>query len=182
MSTQPAGSNGGPPILESASICLLASGGDERIARDPATGRNRYGTTATPSPREIFLSSSTATTITPRAYRAAQTAWAALSSAPPGDRPGLEGWFDSIRERLAALFGIAGCGVILTGSGTEAELTTLAIASAVVERPLSNIVMAPAETGSGVLRAAGGAHFLNSTAFGGRRPAENGCAVGGRRH
>ena len=150
---------------------LLASGGDERIARDPTTGRNRYGTTAMPSPREIFLSSSTATTITPRAYRAAQTAWAALSAGAPGDRPGLEAWFDSIRARLAALFGIAGCGVILTGSGTEAELTTLAIATAVVEGPLSNIVIAPAETGSGVLRAAGGAHFLNSTAFGGRRPA-----------
>ncbi len=153
---------------------LLASGGDERIAPDPVTRRNRYGTTATPSPREIFFSSSTASTITPRAYRAAETAWTALAASSIGGQRGLDAWFDGIRARLVDLFGIVGCGVILTGSGTEAELTTLAIAKSVLEGPLTNIVVAPSETGSGVLRAAGGAHFLNSTAFGER------CSAGER--
>ena len=153
---------------------LLASGGDERIAPDPVTRRNRYGTMATPSPGEIFLSSSTASTITPRAYRAAESAWAALTAGSIGDRRGLEPWFDDIRARLAGLFGIAGCGVILTGSGTEAELTTLTLVKSVLHGPLTNIVVAPAETGSGVLSAANGAHFINSTAFGER------CAAGVR--
>jgi hypothetical protein len=96
-------------------------------------------------------------------------AWAALTTGSTGDRQRLDAWFDGIRARLVDLFGIAGCGVVLTGSGTEAELTTLAIAKGVLDGPLTNIVLAPAETGSGVLRAAGGAYFLNSTPFGENR-------------
>jgi selenocysteine lyase/cysteine desulfurase len=158
---------------------LLASGGDERIAADPATRRNRYGTTAAPTPDEVFFSSSTASTITPRGYRAAAAAWAALARGSPGESPselqgGVQSWFGSLRARLADLFGIAGCEVILTGSGTEAELTTLALARCMRDGPLTNIVIAPTETGSGVGRAAAGAHFLNSNAFGAR------CAVGAR--
>ena len=39
---------------------MLTSGGDERIAPDPLTGRNRYGTTTSPERDEIWLASSTA--------------------------------------------------------------------------------------------------------------------------
>jgi hypothetical protein len=146
---------------------LLAAGGDERIVVDGATGRNRYGTTVTPRPEEIFLSSSTASTITPRAHRAVEKEWAALSADPSSDYQGIDVWLESLRTRLLDLLGIAGCQAILTGSGTEAELTALAIAKSVLgRRPLTNIVLAPAETGSGVLRAAAGTHFLDSTPFG----------------
>jgi hypothetical protein len=148
---------------------LLASGGDERIIVDPATGRNRYGTSATPTPHEIFLSSSTASTITSRVYRAVEMAWADLTAGSIDDRRGMDAWFDSIRARLLHLFGIEKSSVVLTRSGTDAELISLAIAKSIGDGPLTNIVFAPAETGSGVLRAAGGAHFLNSTPFGERR-------------
>lgn len=141
---------------------LLASGGDGRILLDPVTRRNRYGTTVAPSPAEIFLSSSTASTITPRAYRAAKSACAALTAG----RQRADEWFESLRSRLLDLFGVAGSAVILTGSGTETELVALAIARNILGGPLTNIVLAPTETGSGVLRAAGGAHFLASTPFG----------------
>lgn len=145
---------------------MLTAGGDERILLDPVTRRNRYATMATPSPHEIFLSSSTASTITPRAYRAVETAWAVLSEDTNGKHPGIGAWFDGIRGRLLDLFGIEGSDIVLTGSGTEAELIGLAIARNLLGGPLTNIVLAPAETGSGVLRAAGGAHFLGSTPFG----------------
>src|SRR5258708_2302574 len=57
---------------------LLASGGDERIWPDPVSGRNRYGTTIRPAPDEIWFSSSTASTITERGYRAAHADLTAL--------------------------------------------------------------------------------------------------------
>jgi hypothetical protein len=144
---------------------LLTAGGDERIRSDPATGRNRYGVMATPRPDEIFLSSSTASSITPRAYRAVEAAWDALAG-DRGGHAGLESWFDSLRARLNTLFGIPGGEVVLTASGTEAELVALTVARGILAGPIANIVVAPAETGSGVLRAAAGRHFLNSTPFG----------------
>jgi hypothetical protein len=141
---------------------MLASGGDGRILLDPTTRRNRYGTRVTPCPDEIFLSSSTASTITLRAHRAVETAWRALTA----ERQRIDMWFESIRSRLLDLFGVAGTGVVLTGSGTEAELIALAIARSILGDPLTNIILAPAETGSGVLRAAAGSYFLDSTPFG----------------
>jgi hypothetical protein len=150
---------------------LLTAGGDERIHIDPATGRNRYATTATPRPHEIFLSSSTASTISPRAYRAVESAWAGLSTDSAGGHSRIEAWFDEIRARLLALFGVAGGNVVLACSGTEVELIALAIARSIAPGPVTNIVLAPAETGSGVLRAASGRHFLDTTPFG-----EGGCA------
>jgi hypothetical protein len=155
-----------PLNIAAAANLLLAAGGDERILPDPVTRRNRYGTMVTPSSGEIFLSSSTASTITPRAHQAVEMAWAALSADRGGAYPRIDAWFDSLRTRLLDLFGVAGSSVVLTGSGTEAELTALAIARSILGGPLTNIVMAPGETGSGVPRAAGGAHFLASTPFG----------------
>jgi hypothetical protein len=149
-----------------AAALLLTAGGDERIHIDPATGRNRYATTATPRPHEIFLSSSTASTISPRAYRAVESAWAGLSTDSAGGHSRIEAWFEEIRARLLALFGVAGGNVVLTCSGTEVELIALAIARSIAPGPLTNIVLAPSETGSGVLRAAAGSHFLDSTPFG----------------
>jgi hypothetical protein len=148
---------------------LLTAGGDERIRPDPATGRNRYATSATPRPDEVFLSSSTASTITSRAYRAVERAWTALSPERFGGTSRIDGWFDDLRARLLALFGVPGGVAVLTASGTEAELIAVAIAKSVLPGPLTNIVISPTETGRGVLRAAAGVHFLDSTPFGGVR-------------
>jgi len=60
----------------------------------------------------------------------------------------------------------SGARAILTPSGTEAELIVLALASSRSPRPLLNIVVAPHETGSGVLLAASGRHFLGSASLG----------------
>ncbi|MGE0630115.1 MAG: hypothetical protein AB7O43_20140, partial [Hyphomicrobiaceae bacterium] len=142
---------------------LINSGGDSRIAIDPATCRTPYGTPAGPAPDEIWLSSSTASAVSERGYAAAGDALDRLfvsdiiAAQTPID------WLDSVRARLLTLFGIPGTEVVLSASGTETELIALTLARAVLQRPLTNIVLAPAETGSGVMRAASGSHFLSTT-------------------
>lgn len=140
---------------------MLASGGDERIWPDPVTRRNRYGTPTEPAPDEIWFSSSTASAISARGYKAANDAFQALTQG--GADP--EAWFDDLRARIAAQFGAPGIEVILTASGTEAEFAALAVAKALLRRPIVNIVVAPEETGSGVVLAATGAHFAATAAF-----------------
>lgn len=140
---------------------ILASGGDERIWPDAVTRRNRYGTPTRPATDEIWLSSSTASAITERGYDAARRAFDRVA------RPGadLSGWFDALRARICVELGAPGVEVILTASGTEAEFAALALAKALLRRPIANIVVAPEETGSGVPLAATGAHFAATAAF-----------------
>ncbi len=140
---------------------MLASGGDERIWPDPVTRRNRYGAPTRPAPDEIWFSSSTATAISARGYAAARAALGEIS----GDRPDVAGWFSDLRARIRAHLGAPGVEVILTASGTEAEFAALAVAKALLARPIANIVVAPDETGSGVALAAGGVHFAATAAF-----------------
>ena len=147
------------PASQPALRVALVSGGDERLALDPRTGRNRYGTPPHPAPGEIHFSSSTASPISPRGLAAADAAFARLLG---GDAATASAWMDGIRTRLLDLYGIPGAEVILTASGTEAELVLLTLAQKLLTRPLRNIVVAPGETGSGVTLAAGGRHFLDS--------------------
>jgi hypothetical protein len=146
---------------------LLGSGGDERIWPNPQTGRNKYGVPTAPALDEIWLSSSTASAITPLAYGTAARVLRQLIESNFRDRLKVEDWFEQIRSRLLRLFGIPGVAAILTASGTEAELIALAVARSLFARPLMNIVIAPGETGSGVMVAAGGQHFLSSTTLAG---------------
>ncbi len=142
---------------------LLASGGDSRIWPDPASGRNRYGTPIGPASGEIWLSSSTASAVSQSGFETARACLESLFHRAGGTR--LSDLFDGIRRRIASLYGIPGSEVILAPSGTDAELITLAIATGLIGEPLCNIVVAPEETGSGVMMAAGGANFLDSASF-----------------
>lgn len=142
---------------------MLASGGDERIAPDPVSGRNRYGIPSGPAPDEVWFSSSTATAISRRGYDAALMAFQGLA-AGRSDRP-VPAWFDRIRGRLLALFGAGDAKAILSASGTEAELIVRVLAGHLLPAPLTSIVVAPTETGSGVPLAAEGRHFLGSAPF-----------------
>jgi hypothetical protein len=143
----------------------LVDGGDERIAINPESRRNRYGTPRGKACSEVWFSSSTANAISPRGYDAAFAAFHGLTSV--GHVTSVAGWFDRIRARLTALFGIDGSEVVLSGSGTELELLALFLAQHALPHPLVNLVMAPGETGRGVLLAASGRHFLGSTPFNG---------------
>jgi hypothetical protein len=147
---------------------LIASGGDERLWLDPASRRNRYGVPAAPAPDELWFSSSTACAISPRGWGAAATALERLTG--PRATP-INAWFDDLRARLLALYGAPGAEAILCASGTEAELVTLTLARGLAESsrcgPIVNIVVAPAETGSGIPMAAAARHFLGRASLGG---------------
>jgi hypothetical protein len=141
----------------------LVSGGDERIAVDPQTGRTRYHTPRGKGHDETWFSSSTASAISPRGYDAAWKAYRSLADA--ADVQSVSGWFDRVRSRLLALFGIAGSEAILSASGTELEIVTLFLARSIMRGPVTNLIVGPAETGRGVPLGAAGRHFLDSAPF-----------------
>ncbi len=151
----------GKAVFES----FLSSGGDERLEIDTRSGRSRYGIPSGLTQDEIWLSSSTASAVSPRGYAAARMALARTMGA--GKPLPLPAWFDEIRRRLLDLFGCPGAEVALCASGTEAELHMLAAAQSLLARPLTNFIVAPLETGRGVILAADGRHFLDSAPFSG---------------
>jgi hypothetical protein len=145
----------------SAFDLALFSGGDERVFLDPATGRTKYGTPRGPAEDEIWLSSSTASAISPRGYAAASATWLNLVSG----KQTLSGCCDGVRNALLRLFGIDGAAAVLAGSGTEASLIATAIASRLLGPRLTAIVVGCAETGRGIRYAAEGRHFLHHATF-----------------
>ena len=143
---------------------FLTGGGDERIAVDPLTGCNRYGASPAPRPCDIWLSSSTATSLSPRGQAAARLALKAVAGAHPTIGLGL--WHDVLRQRVRALLATPESEVVFCASGTQAEF--LALAAALMRArgaPLTNILVAPDETGRGVVLAAAGRHFLDTAPF-----------------
>ncbi|MGA0600912.1 pyridoxal phosphate-dependent decarboxylase family protein [Caulobacter sp. KR2-114] len=149
------------PAAEAWLDLALAAGGDERLWRDPATGRNRYGVPAGMAGDEIWFSSSTASALSPRGRSAAAAALASLAegTATPADL------VDAIRARLKALYGAPGGEVVLSASGTDVEGLALGLVLAIRPGALTSIVIAPTEAGSGVPLAADGRFFLSSGAL-----------------
>ena len=148
---------------------LMEQGGDARLGVDPFTGLNGYGCSHRPRPWAVTFASSTASSVSERGYLGAEaarrrmiaSAFAQSAAAAVFDEA------DRVREALAYHFNLArGTGVILAPSGTDAELISLALASAAEDRPITNILLAPEETGSGVPLAARGQHFAIDTALG----------------
>ncbi len=169
------------PSIGSARLdMLLISGGDDRLRLDPATGRNRYGTLARPAPREIYFSSSTASTISERGYRSAGAALTNLLDGSGSSHVNPANWFDGLRDKIVAIFGVPGSEAILSASGTEAEIFALAMAKSLLRRPLANIVVARDETGAGVMQAAAGTHFDASAAL--RTKVAKGVSIEGWEH
>ncbi len=153
--------------IESHLRLLLGCGGDERILPDADSGRTRYGTLLVPAPAEISFSSSTASTISERGYASALRVLQRLLDQGARSRLQLQDWLGLIRAELAALCGSGSTEVVLAASGTDAELIALAIAERLLARPITNIVVAPGETGSGVPKAAAGLNFLPTSCLGG---------------
>ena len=121
---------------------LMATGGDIRLRTDPETLLNGYGCSHRPRPWAITFASSTASSVSERGYMAADVA------------------------RLLRLE--AGTEIVLSASGTDAELLALALThiGGNEDAPICNILIAPEETGRGVPLAARGLHFAVDTALG----------------
>ena len=88
---------------------LLAAGGDSRLAINPASGLNEYGCQPTPCPETLSFSSSTATSISERAYHRAQAAREGLmrSAIEVGIEAAFDDRVEEMRDELRAHLGLA---------------------------------------------------------------------------
>ncbi|MFC0242116.1 hypothetical protein [Rhodopseudomonas telluris] len=142
---------------------LLVCGGDARLARHPATGRNAYGCSPSPTPDIPSFSSCTATTISQRGYDAAESARTALMAS--AILHGLVDCFDArveaMRDELRALLGLGDSGteVVFAASGTDAQLQALALSRALLGDDLVTVVVGADQSGSGTVHTARGFHF-----------------------
>ncbi len=161
-----AASRPAPLVLEPALPpleVLLGTGGDQRLHHDAATGLSLYGCAPAPRPEALAFSSSTASTISSRAWRRAAQLRHQLSEG--GNYDDL---VEAARTELGRHLGLAGTGtaIVFAPSGTDATLHALAIARARLGAPLLSILAASDETGSGMPFAASGRHFSRTTAQG----------------
>ncbi len=152
---------------------LMEQGGDARLATDPFTGLNGYGCSHRPRPWAVTFASSTASSSSERGYLGAEAARRRMiqtSFRQPAVQA-VTGEAERVRQALAMHFALPPqTAVVLAASGTDSELIALALAAAADDRPVTNILLAPEETGSGVPLAARGRHFAIDTARGAAVP------------
>jgi hypothetical protein len=168
------------PGASQALTCLITGGGDTRLRLDQITKRNSYGSPPWPRPQELSFSSSTASTISERAYAAAKAAYldfeGRLNSG--GVVRVFEHHVEQIRQNIKSLFELdLDTGVVLSPSGTDSTLHALFLSRCVLKGPLISIIAAADETGRGVSLAAAGRHFDVITS-GGRRVVKGEPIVG----
>jgi hypothetical protein len=149
---------------------LLASGGDMRLALDPATKLNGYGCRPFPRPEAFTFASSTATSISERAYASvAGTRQVLLREA---QLIGIDRAVDAQTERqrieLKQNLDLDDndCEIVFSPSGTDSQIHALFLARALLGAPLVSLIAACDETGSGATYATRGRHFNNITAQG----------------
>jgi hypothetical protein len=158
---------------------LLAGGGDPRLTVDPARGVNQYGCGPMPSPQTWNFASSTASSISERAYARAGLAREQLMRA--ATTAGLEAAFDAriedMREELRAHLQLSASDVdvVFSPSGTDSQLHALFIARSLLGPALTTIVVGSDQTGSGTADTARGRHFSTQTAS--ERPVRKGAPI-----
>ena len=153
-----------PPVSRPAGfIAALFSGGDSRIAADPHTGLNKYLCPSVPAPDLVCASSCTASPVSVPGFDRAAAAYADVVGAPsPRQRADrLAALTSQIETRLLQYFGASGLAqAILCPSGTDALLTTaMLLAAERPDAPMTAILPAAVETGTGVPLAAEGRIF-----------------------
>jgi hypothetical protein len=153
---------------------LLSAGGDPRLTIYPASGLNEYGCQPSPCPDTLSFSSSTATSISQRAYDRARDAREALMQSAIA--VGIEAAFDTriemMRDELRACLGLSRtrADVVFSPSGTDSQLQALFLTRALLGPALTTVVVAADQTGSGTVNTARGCHFSAATASGNRVP------------
>ena len=171
------------PVVQRLAACwdllgpaetLMAQGGDARLRVDPATGLNGYGCSHRPRPWAITFASSTASSLSERGFGGAEAARKRLAVAILAGRApdALRMESERVRAAIGAHYGLSDtAGIVLAASGTDSEVLALAVCALPGAhgpvRPISNILLAPEETGAGVPLAAAGCHFAGDTACGG---------------
>ncbi|SHN82859.1 hypothetical protein SAMN05444170_5295 [Bradyrhizobium erythrophlei] len=151
---------------------LLITGGDSRLAINPATNLNEYGCQSTPCPETLSFSSSTATSISERAYERAQAAREAVmrSAIDVGIEAAFDERLEEMRNELRFFLGLkpAQADVVFSPSGTDSQLQALFLVRALLGPELVSVVVAADQTGSGTVNTSRGCHFSATTANGSR--------------
>jgi hypothetical protein len=151
---------------------LLRCGGDPRLSIDPASGTNQYGCRPLPCPGTLSFASSTATSISGRAYDRANDARESLmrSAIAVGIDEALDARIEAMRGELKDHLGLsrADVEVVFSPSGTDSQLQALFLARAVLGPALTTVIVAADQTGSGTGDTARGRHFSSATATGSR--------------
>lgn len=160
---------------------LLGIGGDVRLRLEAETGLNAYGCSPRPRPWAVTFASSTASSVSERGYEAAEASRRSLvrETLAQGAESATRAAANHVRHALAEYFSLpSGTAVVLTPSGTDGELCALAL-TCLAQPPLeiTNVVVAPEESGTGVPLAATGRHFATLTARG--LPVSKGALIDG---
>jgi len=141
----------------------VVSASDTRLHLDERTNLNGYGCQPFPRPFECSFSSSTASTISERAYAAAEAAFHDLSDSETGggSEPACEALAEKVRQDIKSCFELhqGGIEVRSVASGTDSQLQALYLAQCVLEKTITSVIVAADETGNGVGLAASGRHF-----------------------
>jgi hypothetical protein len=143
----------------------LNSGGDARLRLHPTNKLSDYGCSPFPRPQALSFASSTASSISQRAFAAVERAVEGLRA--KDQFADLEAFVETMRAELKAVWGLGEeTDVVFAPSGTDAELRALYLAKCLLQPPLVSILVGSDETGSGVPSAAAGCHFNAETANG----------------
>lgn len=146
---------------------LMGGGGDSRLAVDTKTGLNRYACSHRPRPWAVSFGSSTASSLSERGFGGAEKARRAMMIALLSNHNAHDVQHHclvSVRERIGRHIGLPVDQVIVNASGTDCELAALSLVAIRTSRPISTLLIAPDETGSGVPLAAQGRHFASDSA------------------
>jgi hypothetical protein len=151
---------------------LLSGGGDPRLSIDPTSGANAYGCQPFPCPDTLSFASSTATSISQRAYDRVSHARESLmrSAIAVGIDAALDARIETMRDRLKAYLELSQTkvDVVFSPSGTDSQLQALFLARALLGATLTTVIVAADQTGSGTADTARGRHFSAATANGSR--------------
>jgi selenocysteine lyase/cysteine desulfurase len=149
---------------------LLVGGGDPRLTINLASGLNEYGCQPFPCPDTLSFSSSTATSISQRAYDRARDARESLmrSAIEVGIEAAFDARIEALRDELRACLGLSRtkADIVFSPSGTDSQLQALFLARALLGPALTTVVVAADQTGSGTVNTARGCHFSAATANG----------------
>jgi len=149
---------------------LLVRGGDPRLSINPASGANEYGCRPSPCPSTLSFASSTATSISQRAYDRAESA--RLSLMRSAIEVGIDAAFDARIEAMRGELKASLClsesevEIVFSPSGTDAQLQALFLVQALSGPALTTVIVAADQTGSGTAYTARGHHFGVATANG----------------
>lgn len=161
--------NGGLRDLFATLDDLLACGGDSRLMLDPISRVNDYGCGPMPSPQTWSFASSTASSISERAYERAGLAREELMrlAIAVGLEAALETRIEEMREELKAHLALAAdVDVVFSPSGTDSQLHALFLGRLLLGEGLATVIVGSDQTGSGTAYTSRGRHFSRFTASG----------------